>query len=64
MVAITIANRVVLTLLMVDQPPLGLSLMQLLSTLIAYPAVAIISHALFGVRKRAPGDLDTAGLRS
>ncbi|MGR3548716.1 MAG: rod shape-determining protein MreD [Roseovarius sp.] len=64
MVAITIANRVVLTLLMVDQPPLGLSLMQLLSTLIAYPAVAIVSHALFGVRKRAPGDLDTAGLRS
>ncbi|WP_417727168.1 rod shape-determining protein MreD [Roseovarius sp.] len=64
MILITVANRVVLAILMVDQAPLGLSLMQLLSTLVAYPAVAAVSHALFGVRKRAPGDLDTTGLRS
>jgi rod shape-determining protein MreD len=38
--------------------------MQLLSTLIVYPVVALVSHALFGVRKRAPGDLDTAGQRA
>lgn len=64
MVVITLANRIVLAVLMVDQAPLGLSLMQLLSTLIVYPVVALISHALFGVRKRAPGDLDTAGQRA
>lgn len=64
MVAITMANRIVLAVLMVDQAPLGLSLMQLLSTLVAYPLVAIISHALFGVRKIAPGDLEAARLRS
>ncbi|EAQ25660.1 MULTISPECIES: hypothetical protein [unclassified Roseovarius] len=63
MVLITVANRVILALLMVDQAPLGLSLMQLLSTLVAYPAMAILSHVLLGVRKRAPGDLDTAGPR-
>ncbi|MFU8776279.1 MAG: rod shape-determining protein MreD [Roseovarius sp.] len=63
MIAITIANRVVLAILMVDQAPLGLSLTQLLTTLIAYPAIAILSHVLFGVRKRAPGDVNAAGLR-
>ena len=63
MVAITVVNRIVLAILMVDQAPLGLSLMQLLSTLIAYPVIAILSHAIFGVRKRAPGDLGDAGLR-
>lgn len=63
MVVITIANRIVLAVLMVDQAPLGLSLMHLLSTLVVYPAVAFVSHALLGVRKRAPGDLESAGLR-
>ncbi|MGK8233186.1 rod shape-determining protein MreD [Roseovarius sp. MS2] len=63
MIVMTVANRVILAILMVDQAPLGLSLMQLMSTLIAYPAIAFLSHALFGVRKRAPGDLDPAGMR-
>lgn len=59
LVAMTLAYRLVLGLLLVDQAPLGLSLMQLLSTLAAYPAVAAVSHYGFGVRKRAPGDLAT-----
>ena len=58
--AMTLTYRLVLSLLLVDQAPLGLSLMQLLSTLIAYPLVAALSHFIFGVRKRAPGDLATA----
>ena len=57
LVAMTLACRLVLTVLLVDQAPLGLGLMQLLSTLVAYPLVAALSHLLFGVRKRAPGDL-------
>lgn len=60
LVTMVLAYRLVLTVLLVDQAPLGLSLMQLLSTLIAYPLVAAISHLLFGVRKRAPGDLAPA----
>lgn len=60
LVAITLGYRLVLTLLLVDQAPLGLSLMQLLSTLAAYPLVALASHLLLGVRKPAPGDLATA----
>ncbi|MGR3520379.1 MAG: rod shape-determining protein MreD, partial [Roseovarius sp.] len=57
--AMTLAYRLVLAMLLVDQAPLGLSLMQLLSTLIAYPLVAALSHLVFGVRKRAPGELAT-----
>ncbi|WP_297768169.1 rod shape-determining protein MreD [uncultured Roseovarius sp.] len=64
MVAITVAYRIVLMLLMVDQAPLGLSLMQLLASLLAYPLVALVSHGLFGVRKRIPGDLDNRGQRA
>jgi rod shape-determining protein MreD len=59
LVAMVLAYRLVLTVLIVDQAPLGLSLMQLLSTLVAYPLVAALSHLVFGVRKRAPGDLAT-----
>jgi rod shape-determining protein MreD len=60
----TVAARLVLTLFLVDQAPLGLSLMQLLSTLAAYPLVAALSHLVFRVRKLAPGDLATRGQAS
>jgi rod shape-determining protein MreD len=64
LVAMTVAARLVLTLFLVDQAPLGLSLMQLLSTLAAYPLVAALSHLVFRVRKLAPGDLATRGQAS
>lgn len=60
LVIMTLAYRILLTVLAVNQAPLGLSLMQLLSTLLIYPAVALVAHGALGVRKRAPGDLDPA----
>ncbi len=54
----TLGNQVALAILLVDRPPLGLSLMQLVMTLIAYPLVAYGSQITFGVRKQAPGDVD------
>ena len=57
--AMTLAYRLVMTILLVDQAPLGLNLMQLFATLIAYPLVAALSHLVFGVRKRVPGELAT-----
>lgn len=57
LVAITLGYRLVLTVFLVDQAPLGLSAMQLLSTVLAYPLVALVSHVVLGVRKAAPGDL-------
>lgn len=56
--AMTVGNQLVLALLLVDRPPLGLYLMQLLMTLASYPIVAYLSQIAFGVRKQAPGDVD------
>jgi len=64
LVAITIAYRVTLAILLIDQAPLGLSLMQMVMTLVAYPLVVIVSQALFGVRRLAPGDVDPMGGRT
>ena len=47
-----------------DQAPLGLSIMQLVMTLIAYPVVVLLTQTVFGVRKLAPGDIDPLGGRT
>lgn len=64
LIATTLAYRVVLALLMVDQAPLGLSIMQLVMTLVAYPVVVLLTQTVFGVRKLAPGDIDPLGGRT
>lgn len=64
LVAMTLGYRIILALLMVDQAPLGLSLMQLVATLVVYPLVALVSHGIFGVRKIAPGDIDALESRA
>jgi rod shape-determining protein MreD len=56
----TLTYRIILAVFMVDQAPLGLSLMQLAATLLVYPLVVLVAHAILGVRKRAPGDLEPA----
>ncbi len=58
LVIITLIYRVVLMLLLIDQAPLGLSLIEMIMTLIAYPLVVLISQILFRVRKLAPGDVN------
>lgn len=58
LVAMTLAYRLILGVLMVDQAPLGLSLLELVMTLVAYPVVVLISQSVIGVRKVAPGELD------
>ena len=63
LVIMTLGYRIILGLTVVDQAPLGLSLIQLLMTLIAYPIVVLITQGLFGVRKRAPGDGNAMGNR-
>lgn len=61
--AISLANRLVLAVLMIPQAPLGLTVIHVVMTLICYPVVVIISQWVFGVRKAAPGDLDRLGQR-
>lgn len=63
LVIMTLGYRVIHVVTVVDQAPLGLSLIQLVMTMIAYPVVVLITQTLFGVRKLAPGDVDTMGHR-
>lgn len=63
LVGILIVNRVVLSLLLVPAPQLQLSLMELGATVLIYPAVVFITRSVMGVRRAAPGELDTLGGR-
>lgn len=61
MLAIMLANRLILFLVMVDRPQLGLTLLHLLATVLAYPLVVAVSRYALGVRKIAPGEVDALG---
>lgn len=63
MIALTLANRLVLDLAMVPQARLGLTLMHLLLTVAAYPSVVLFSRYGLGIRPMAPGNRDDRGLR-
>ncbi|MEB8387804.1 rod shape-determining protein MreD [Rhodobacteraceae bacterium KMM 6894] len=56
LVAMTLAERTALAILLVPQAPLALSLMQVVMTVLAYPLVVAASALLFRVRKLRPGD--------
>jgi rod shape-determining protein MreD len=59
LVAIMLAERLALTIFLVDRAPLGLSVMQLFMNILFYPLVVMASHLILGLRKSAPGDDDT-----
>ena len=63
LISIVVANHVILAVLLVPTPPLGLTVSQLLTTILIYPLIVLITHAAMGVRKAAPGDLDANGAR-
>lgn len=58
LVIMTLGYRIILSLTVVDQAPLGLSLIQLVMTLLAYPVVVLLTQTIFGVRKMTPGEVD------
>ena len=62
-VAITLINRAALMVVMIDQAPLGLTLIQMVMTIIFYPLVVAIAHFLFGVSRPALGQVDSRGHR-
>lgn len=63
-VAITVLNRLILSILLVAQPSLGLSLTQMLLTIVVYPLVVLITQSVMGVRKPALNDSGAYGGRS
>jgi len=63
LLAMTLANAIVLLVLMVDQPTLGLTLLQLIVTMLAYPLVVAVTVFALGLRRVAPGEVDDRGHR-
>ncbi|MCZ4353973.1 rod shape-determining protein MreD [Roseovarius aestuarii] len=57
LVAMTLAERTVLAILLVPQAPLGLSLMQMAMTVLVYPLVVAASALFARVRRVRPGDV-------
>lgn len=62
-IGITVANRVILAIVMTPQAPLGLTLIQMIMTILVYPVVLIIAHFAFGVTRPAPGQTNNFGHR-
>lgn len=58
-----VANHLALVLLLAETPPLPGQVLQLLVTIAIYPATVLLSRAI-GVRRLAPGELDTLGARA
>jgi len=61
--AVLLGHRLVLAVLLVDLPPLGLQLIQLLATLLAYPLVAAVTRFVFGLRAPWLGEVNALGQR-
>jgi len=62
-VMITLAYRLALAIVMTPQPPLGLTLIQMVMTIVIYPVVVVIAHFILGVSRPAPGQTDSLGHR-
>lgn len=62
MAIMLLANRLVLALVMVPQTGLGLTLLQLLTTVAAYPLVVAASHLVLGLR--GASDIEGMGSRA
>lgn len=61
--AMVLFQRVAMAAVFLPQPPLGLALTHLALTVLAYPAVVLVSRLALGVRKPATGEVDALGRR-
>lgn len=60
-IGITLANRLILALVMAPQAPLGLAAMEMSATILVYPIVVLLAHFLLGVSRAAPGEVGRKG---
>lgn len=63
LIAISLTNRVILTIFVVSQPSFGLDMLQFSATTAIYPIIVGFSARILGVRKVAPGEVDQLGHR-
>jgi len=59
MVAITLGNRLVLSLSMTPQAPLGLTLLQMGMSILFYPVIVLVAALVFGITRPTPGEAET-----
>lgn len=64
LMGITVLNRLILGIVAVQPSPLGLSLIQMVLTIVIYPGVVLITQSLMGIRRPAPGDSGTPSART
>ncbi len=60
-VAITLANRIAIAVVMTPQAPLALTLIEMVATIVVYPIVIVVAHFVFGVSRTAPGEIGSRG---
>lgn len=60
-IVITLANRFILLIVMAPQAPLGLTLIEMIATIVSYPFVILLAHYVFGVSRAAPGEVGSKG---
>lgn len=63
MVACLLGYRLAFTLSFLPQPGFGFALLQVLWSILCYPAVVLASRVLFDLRKPATGEVDDFGRR-
>lgn len=63
LIAITLVNRFTLSMVLVPQASLGLTLLQMALTILCYPVVVLLSYLLFGISRPTPGEVDASGKR-
>jgi len=61
--AVMLGHRLILATFLVPLPSLGLQLIQLLMTLLAYPLVALVTRYVFGLRPVGLGEVNALGQR-
>ena len=64
LIAVMLANRFVLMLVMLPQAPMGLTLSQMILTILAYPVVAALAYVALGIRRGTAGEFTPFGGRS
>ncbi|GAA6197237.1 hypothetical protein NBRC116598_26810 [Pseudophaeobacter arcticus] len=57
-IAITLLNRLTLSLFTIPRAPLSLSVIEMFATIAAYPLVALFSQSLLGVRKLSAAEAE------
>jgi len=61
--AVTLAGRFALAIVMMPQAPLGLTLLQMVLTILSYPLAVALAWGLFGITRPALGEVNALGQR-